>query len=198
MNSLWQQIKNLFQAAEESSPSQPVLKSEIKRSEEQQADYESWKNGLPKRRLLDWIHAEYANYLIAPDEVATSIDFINIRTTRGFAIHFYKLDYSLRDITHFFDLLKELLRKVGYRTYTSDSRTYNRPNWVEQLDRHYLKPPIVTRERGEKIKQTFGNVTIELLFRNDEPYQLKFSATSYNDRNYEEAEGFDALMGVLK
>ena len=197
MSSLWQQIKNLFQAVEQSSPSQPVVKSAIKRSEGQQSDYESWKSGLSKRHLLKWIQAEYVNYLINPDEVDNSIDFINIRVTRGIAIHFYKLNYPLRDINHLFDFLKEQLRNFGYRPYTSDSRTYNRPDWVEQLDRHYLKPPILPREPGEKVNQKFGNITIELLFRNDKPYQLKFSATSYNDRNYMEAEGFDALMEVF-
>lgn len=198
MSSLWQQIKKLFQVAEQSSPSQPVLKSAIKRSEDQQSDYESWKNGLSRRRLVDWLHAEYVNYLISQEEVDPSIDFINVRATRGFAIHFYKLNYPLRDINHLFDFLKEQLRNFGYRPYTSDSRTYNRPGWVEQLDRHYLKPPIIFRENGERIDQKFGNITIELLFRNDKAYQLKLSATSYHDRNYKEADGFDDLMGVLK
>ncbi len=198
MPSLWDQIKQLFQSVEKSSPSQPVLKGPIKRTEEELADYEKWKSGLSQKRLFDWIHNEYATYLVEPGEVAESIDFVNVRATYGFAIHFYKLNYPLRDITHLFDLLKEKLRDVSYRSSNSSSRTYNRPNWVERLDRHYLKPPIVFIEDGVQMDQRFGNVTIELLFRNDKPHQLKFSATSYNDRNYKKAESFDGLMEVLR
>lgn len=198
MASLWEQIKQLFQTVEESSPSQPVLKAVIKRSEAELADYEKWKPGLSKRRLFDWIHNEYATYKIDPEHLDEGIDFIDVRATRGFAIHFYKLNYPLRDINHLFDLLKEQVRQIGYRPYTSDSRTYNRPSWVERLDRHYLKPPIKFLEDGVRIDQKFGNITIELLFRNDKPYQLKFSATSYNDRNYKKAESFDDLMGIIR
>ncbi|MFK7808995.1 MAG: hypothetical protein AB8F74_14415 [Saprospiraceae bacterium] len=199
MPSLWDQIKQLFKTVEESSPSRPVVKSTIKRSEEELADYEKWKPGLSAKRLVDWIHNEYATHLIDPEQVDESIDFINVRATYGFAIHFYKMNYPLRDITHLFDLLKEKMRTTaGYRSYTSNSRTYNRPKWVERLDRHYLKPPIIFLEDGVRIDQKFGNVTIELLFRNDEPYQLKFSATSYVDRNYKKAEGFGDLMEVLR
>ena len=198
MPSIWEQIKQLFQTVEKSSPSQPVLKSLLKRTDDELADFEKWRSGLSQKRLVDWIHNEYATYLVDPNEVAESIDFINIRATRGFAIHFYKLNYPLRDITHLFDLLKEQLRQINYRSYTSDTRTYNRPNWVERLDRHYLKPPIVFMEDGVRLDQRLGNITRELLFRNDKPYQLKFSATSYVDRNYKPAENFDELMGVLR
>ena len=198
MPSLWQQIKKLFQTAEQSNISQPVVKSVIKRSEEEQSDYESWKNGLSKHQLLNWLQSEYVNYLVNPVEVNSSFDFIDIRATRGFAIHFYELNYPHRDINHLFDFLKEQVRKVGYRPYTSNSRIYQGANWVERLDRHYLKPPILSREKGEQIDQKYGNITIELLFRNDKAHQLKFSATSYNDRNYKEAESFDALMQAIQ
>jgi hypothetical protein len=198
MPSLWEQIKELFQSVEKSSASQPVLKGPIKRSEDELADFDKWKSGLSQKHLFDWIHNEYATYLVEPEQLAESIDFINIRATRGFAIHFYKLNYPLRDINHLFDLLKEQLRNVGYKGNNSSSRTYNRPNWVERLDRHYLKPPIAFVEDGVRMDQRFGNVTIELLFRNDKPHLLRFSATSYVDRNYEKAENFDDLMKVLR
>ncbi len=115
----------------------------------------------------------------------------------GFAIHFHKTNYPIRDITHLFDFLKEQVRNIGYRSYTSNSRSYNRLDWVEQLDRHYLKPPIIFREKGELIDQRFGNITIELIYRNSKAFQLKFSATRYPDRVYKKADSFDELMGVI-
>ena len=42
-----------------------------------------------------------------------------------------------------------------------------------------------------------GNITIELVLRNDKPHQLRFRATSYNDRLYAEADAFKELFQGL-
>ncbi len=197
--SLWEEIKKIFQSAEESQPYQPVLRSAIERSEEEQLDYDNWKGTLSKRRLLDWVNAEYVNHLVNPEHVDQSMDFLNTRSSNGFVIHFHKTQYPIRDVMHLFDFLQERVLTLGYRKYTSDSRTYNRPNWVERIDRHYLKPSInFGRAKGEKVNQRFGNITIEVLMRNDKVHNLKFSATSYSDHKFQEADSFDELMrGIM-
>jgi len=193
--SFWEQIKKIFQSAEDSKPYQPVVREAISRTESELTDYEQWKNTLAKRRLLDWLQAEYVNFLVNPKHVDASLDFLKTRSSNGFVIHFHKTQYPLRDVTHFFDYLKERVLLLGYRKYTSDTRTYNRPNWVETINRHYLKPSInFGRAQGEKVNQRFGNITIEVLFRDEKVYNLKFSATSYSDYKYEPADDFDGLM----
>ena len=47
---------------------------------------------------------------------------------------------------------------------------------------------------GEKAGQAFGNINIELLLRNDKVMNLKFSATTYRDHQFEEAGDFNELM----
>ena len=197
--SFWEQIKKIFQSAEDSKPYQPVLKSAIERSEEEREDYDKWKNTLSKRRLLDWINAEYVNHLVNPEHVDPSMDFLNTRSSNGFVVHFHKTQYPIRDVMHFFDFLKERVLTMGYRKYTSDSRTYNRPNWVERVDRHYLKPSLkLGRAEDGRVNQRFGNITIEVLLRNEKVHNLKFSATSYTDHKYKEADDFDELMQGIK
>ena len=94
--------------------------------------------------------------------------------------------------------MKERILDLGYKSYLSDTRTYNKKDWVEQLDRHYLKPPSNLRVAGkEKMDQRFGNVTVELLYKNDKIYLLKFRATVYNDHLYKKGEDFNELMKAV-
>ena len=50
---------------------------------------------------------------------------------------------------------------------------------------------------GQKIDQCYGNITIELTLRNDQPHLLTFRATSYSDRLYADAADFHELMQSL-
>ena len=197
MDNIWIYFKSLFAKAEQSSPSQPLIHELIERSDSEADDYQRWKNTLVCRRLMDWLDNQYAVYRVLPQDVDEGLDFLDTPSSKGFVIHFHHTRYSLRDATHFFDYLKEQVLGLGYRPQISDTRTYNRSSWVETVERHYLKPRPhfpVEEEMGGKIDQKFGNILIELELRNDLAYNLRFRATSYNDRLYEEAEDFQELM----
>ncbi|MEM8909545.1 MAG: hypothetical protein AAGD05_16985 [Bacteroidota bacterium] len=198
MAEFWKKIKSLFSASEQSSPSQPVIHEVIERTPGEQADYQQWKKTLASRRLLDWLNGQYIAYSHDPEHTDESIDFLNTPSSKGFVIHFHQTRYPAREVTHLFDYLKEKVLDMEYRTYLSDYRTYNRPKWVETVQRHYLKPPNNFRKLSkEKLQQKFGNITIELLFRNEQIHNLKFSATAYRDRLFEDAEEFKKLMQGL-
>ncbi len=198
MSDFWKSIKNIFKAAEESTSNQPVIHEVIKRSEKELADYERWKETVGKRRFLDWLRSEHSNYKKDPHSTDAAIDFLNTPSTKGFVIHFYRMRYNNWEIIHFFDFLKEQVLALDYKSYLSDTRTYNRKDWVERTDRHYLKPPTNIRnpELGN-FDQRFGNITIEIVFRNEKIYLLKFSASIYKDRLYKEAEEFDELLKAI-
>ncbi|MCB0641198.1 MAG: hypothetical protein KDC44_06140, partial [Phaeodactylibacter sp.] len=59
---LFSYIKQLFQAAEESSPSVPVLHEVLELSPAEQEDFEQWSKNLVRRRLTDWLHEQYVIY----------------------------------------------------------------------------------------------------------------------------------------
>ncbi|MEL6866735.1 MAG: hypothetical protein AAFP19_20095 [Bacteroidota bacterium] len=199
MADFWQYLKNIFQSAEQSSPNQPVIHESLERSEEEQAGFVRWKKTLAKKRLLDWLNGEYVRFLINPKEIDEAIDFLQTPSSKGFVIHFNKTRYPQQEVIYFFDYLKERVLDIPYRTYLSDLRTYNRPKWVETVQRHYLKPPSQLRQypAPKQMDQRYGNITIELLLRNDKVHQLKFQATSYRDHLYQKAEGFKGLMQEL-
>lgn len=196
MPNLWEQFKNLFKEAEQSSPSNPLIHEMIKREEVEIKDFNYWKNTLVRRRLIDWLNDQYAIYLIRPNDIDEALDFLDSPSSKGFVIHFFRTQYSRRDVTHFFDYLKERVLELDYRVQISDTRTYNRENWVETVERHYLKPKPDFERKG-KINQQFGNVTIEFELRNDAVYNLKFRATSYKDHLFKDAREFKELMQLV-
>ena len=196
MADFWEYFKNLFRKAEESSPSDPLIHEVIKRSEEELADFKVWSESLVRRRLLDWLFDQYAIYRVLPEDIDEAIDFLNTPSSKGFAVYFYKTQYSIRDTRHFLDYLKEKVRALKYRVQISDTRTYKKGDWIETVERHYLKPP-PNFEPGKKLKQAFGNITLELVFRDEKPYVLKFQATVYKDSLFEDAEEFKELMQLV-
>lgn len=196
MADLWSYIKGLFKEAEESSPSNPAVHEIIKRTDSEREDFEFWKKTLVCRRMLDWLSHQYALFQVLPDDVDEALDFLNTPSSKGFVIHFHKTRYSLRDVTHLLDYLKEKVQGFNYRVQVSDSRTFSRYSWVENVQRHYLKPRI-NFEVNEQINQQYGNITIDATFRNDQPYQLRFRATAYTDNLYKKADAFKYLMQQL-
>ena len=197
MANFWDNIKKLFQVGGESSPSNPAIHEVIARSEEEKADFTRWKETIVCKRLVNWLGDQYALYRVLPGDVDEAIGFLNTPSSKGFVIHFSQTQYSLRDATHLLDLLCERVRVLRYSPQVSDRRTFSRGDWVETVERHYLKPRTDFRKDGP-FEQRFGNVMIELVLRNEQPHHLKFSATSYTDSKYREAEDFQALMqGVM-
>jgi hypothetical protein len=194
MSDFWKKIKNVFSAAEESSSINPTIHEVIERSKEQLADYEHWKNSLAARRLIDWLKNEYFTYLTSPKNIDRSIDFLNSTSKKGFVIHFSNMQYRMEEITFLFDYLKEKVKELPYRTYVSDTRIYPKNDFVETIHRHYLKPSLKLKVAGQKAGQAFGNITIEMLLKNDQIVDLKFSATTYRDHQFEEAGDFSDLM----
>ncbi len=197
MDKLWSYFKSLFDKAEESSPSQPLIHEMIERSSEEREDYERWASSLVRRRLTDWITNQYAIHLTDPHHVDEGLDFLDTPSSKGFVVHFHQTRYSRRDATHLFDYLKHRVLALEYRTQISDLRTYNRSGWVETIERHYLKPgPTLRKQKQEdgRFLQKYGNIMIELELRNEQVYNLRFRATSYKDSLFREPRDFEELM----
>jgi hypothetical protein len=198
---LWQYVKDLFKAEQESSSIKPFIQEPLERLENETESYEIWKRTLAKQRLLDWLNIQYATFTMSGEsEIDKTIDFLNTPTSKGFVIHFNDKFHNRKDIIYLFDYLKERVLEMNYKPYMSDTRTYNQTrndkNWVETIERHYLKPRFKVLE-DNTFDQRFGNIKIELLFRNDVIRNLQFSATRYHDRNYKEANTFNDLMREL-
>ena len=169
--------------------------------------------------MRTWLREAYEHYLQHGAPPSRAVDFLDTDSSKGFVIHFDELQYS-REEAEFFQLL---LRASGviapvtrpdgtaekrYRTQVADAKAYSKAGVTERTDRYYLKPRLVLHEdpaiaaapnghTADQFGQGFGNILIELVTRNDRPYRLRFSATIYHDRVYQEAESFGALMRLV-
>ena len=201
MASFWQKISSLFDAAENSSPTEPAVHEVIRRDDTELQAYEQWKRTLSRRRLLDWLTDQYALHQTTGN-TDRAVDFLDTPSSKGFVIHFSQTQYGTAEISHFFHYLKERILDLNYRTQISDRRVYSRPDWVETQERHYLKPR--TRQqrltgpggRGS-LDQQFGNISVELELRDDLPFNLRLRATTYQDALYNTPETFRALMVAI-
>ncbi len=196
MASFWQHITQLFQSAASSTAEQPAIHELLLRDERVQEDYNKWKQSLVLRRLLNWLGDQYAIYCVLPQDIDQGLDFLQTPSSQGFVIYFNRTNYSLRETSHFLDYLKERVLTLDYKSQLSDVKTYMRTEQVETTERHYLKPRPKFDESGRMLQQ-FGNVLIELVIRNEKPYQLRFQATTYRDHNYLPPAAFRDLMQRL-
>ena len=196
MTNVWDFFKNFFREAEQSSASRPILREALERSPETKETFEDWKDTLVCRRIISSLAEGYAMYQSMPESVDRALTFLNTPSTKGFAIHFSQTDYSRQDASYLLDLFQGKVRLFNYRLQHSDTRTWSEKDWVQTVERYYLKPRQSWAE-GQKIDQLFGNITIELTLRNDQPYLLTFRATCYSDRLYADAADFHELMQAL-
>lgn len=196
MADIWNYFTRLLGRFEKSSPAEPMIHELINRSTEELADFDFWKTTIVKHRLLNWLADQYAIFQLNPEQIDEGIDFLDTPSSKGFAIHFYHTQYSRRDAQHLFDFLKTKILQLNYHTQISDMRSYNKSSWVETVERHYLKPRIAF-DSSEKYTQQYGNVTIENVYRNDQPHQLRFRATVYADRQFQQPFAFKELFNEL-
>jgi len=197
MDGLWEKVVKLFQSAEESSAQQPVIHELIQRSSADEMAYDNFKGNHVHSGLLDWIQEQFKVSEQKNQELDGGIHFLDLPSSKGFLIDFKNTNYNKSEIISFFDDLKMRVLDFGYKSYVSDTRTYPKFNYVENIERHYLKPRVSAEEMTSGIDQRFGNINIELLSRNDVIWHLKFSATIYEDHLYQKAQTFSELITRL-
>lgn len=196
MAGFWQKLFGMAKTIEESSLGNPAVHELIARSDDELVDYQRWKTTFVPRRMLQWIGEQYSVSLHRSNDTDLTIDFLDTPSSQGFIVHIHQTNYSRREATFLFDYFKERIQTLNYRSQISDRRTYNRRDWVETVEKHYLKPRH-TFEQGKKLDQQFGNVMIELELRNDVVHNLRLRATHYVDHNYLPPQSFADLMGIL-
>ncbi len=175
---------------------EPLSHMLLKRTEGELESYFNWKDTKCHKDLLSYISQNYKVWKETPCEQCDGIDFIKMSSFRGFIVHFMDLDRDCSEVRHLFDYLKERIKMLGYRSYVSDVKEFQKTRWIEKVERHYLKPKLKFDDDGKQ-QQHFGNINIELLFRDEEPLHLKFSVCTYNDRQFTEARTFDDLLQLI-
>ncbi|MDX5319721.1 MAG: hypothetical protein LPK45_01535, partial [Bacteroidota bacterium] len=125
-------------------------------------------------------------------------DIIQTPTYDMFILHEME-EWEENDYRYVMDFWRERILDQGYIAYMSDSRTDVLDGGIRQrIERHYLKPNVFDAiKQGLPVDRKYGNLTLELVFLNNEVDYLKLTMGFYHERNRARAMGLDKLMEVL-
>ncbi len=96
--------------------------------------------------------------------------------------------------TFLMEYIRERLEEEGYRLVHADRKLTEKGKEVYSLEKYYLKPPL---SPDIPIDQLFGNVIVELSFRNNKPSKFKMIVNIYSDRLYQKPRQFEDLIYLL-
>jgi hypothetical protein len=182
----------------------PIISEEIKRGDSFKNAYFKWLNEGNYRWLLQKIHQGYE--LKTKNESADlQIHLLKSSGANGFAVS-YSLLMDDKDLQFLLDYLKDRILLLDYKVYTSDRRIFDRKEYVETIEKHYLKP-ITNKIIPENahyhpdnkaiFDQMYGNIIIEYISIDDKPSFLRLMRHYYSDFLYMPARPFEELVNYL-
>ena len=198
MNKLWKLLQSRIRRAENKDSSKiPFLHEAIDLDAFPIQSYEEWKGNANHTLIQQRLRQAFFNYQVSERSEDKAFEFFTSSSSNGFAI-FQQESYTLTVWDYRFlqlDIASKL-RELGYVLKLSDVRSKSKLNGVEQIFRYYLKPSVKLKE-GKRAVQLFGNVSLEVILRDDKPYMFKCLANSYNDQHFHPARPFDELVNLL-
>ncbi|MCS7004978.1 MAG: hypothetical protein NZM38_06590 [Cytophagales bacterium] len=168
----------------------------IKRQAHHVRAYNEWRHSKRFQQMLAEILDAYMIKKQKGDN-NLSVHLYESPQANGWAITCSKFDYSPEEYRNFFDYLKEKVLALNYFLQFSERRMTDKGDFVETLEKYYLKPHIPLQDFQQPFHQLYGNITIDYIVVDDTPSYIKFLSTVYNDRYYNKPLPFDELVAYL-
>ncbi|MFN3939578.1 MAG: hypothetical protein ACK4IY_03260 [Chitinophagales bacterium] len=178
-----------------SNPAIPYLHEMLVRDAAYNAKWNKW---FFSNRYLE-IQKMFQTDYLDPDETELKESLVRhfANANESVKILYTHTKFETYEMQFIADALKyTILQKLPYKTYMSDVRHFIRKDYVEVIERHYLKPKFVLLD-GAVMVQQFGNIIIENRIIDNDPYDLQLRAHSYSGHNYAPAQEFYALLEIL-
>jgi len=198
MSKLWDFITGRSKKTKAPVAERPFLHESVDLKKYPMVDFLSWHSEGRANDILDDVAEAYRNYLIREQNDATAVDIMLGPSSNGWILHCKDYDFTAVEYKHLLYLLQQRLTEYGYIVNMADIRSRERSTYIETIYRHYLKPSLRhMTTKGAQANQLYGNVTMELVSRDGNPYIVKLLANSYTDQNYQAAGDFSELMQIL-
>jgi hypothetical protein len=170
------------------------------RNDAQQITHRQWLQTRAFDAWLAFFKKQYNNYHCGCKLASCDnrLVFNVAKCTRGFVLNFDEKIHNALDFQHLFDYFAQAFVEHGYTLQAADKRTYTCPSdKKETIERYYLKPPTTCLTEG-KVEQCFGNITLTLHARNNEPIYLQCRAAHYRDMTlFQPSHSLDKLVACL-
>lgn len=148
--------------------------------------------------LKSKIKCAFFHFKTGTNDFSDPVQYMDKDNSKGFVILLSRLpkEYSLQDFRLFQHVITQKIVDYRYVIKVSDIRSAYIGNQLQKTYRYYHKPTLKIQQ-SMPINQLFGNITTELILRDDQPYLLRVMAHKYSDRNYADAEGIDKMMEII-
>ena len=173
----------------------PFIQEELKRSEKERYEFDDWKTEKRFEAFNKLLEKQF-NLSKERKNNPAICTFMNQQKASGFVLYFDD-DFSADDFRFYMDYLHQKVLNLGYRKYLSDFKQYVRKDHVQRIERHYVKPKLTRDPKATQANQRYGNITIELHFKDEKVRYLKLLVSVYSDRLYSQAWPFEDLMEKL-
>lgn len=146
--------------------------------------------------LIDSLALGYIDFR-ATQKGTSKFHFIKQNGINGFGIELRQFDFTILDWRKFQFFLKHQLSTFRYVTHLQNVTSKSDLGNLLMTYKYYLKPSLklMTEMPSE---QLYGNITIELVLKNDKPFRLLLRANYYSDRNYKAELEFEKIFKYLK
>jgi len=189
-------IKNkLFPQDRAANPKVPLVSGPLKRSDRERASYFSWLNEHRYKYLIAQFAEAYQGKLKS-EAHRLNVHAFQSPYANGFALTYHH-DIGTGEFQHLFDHLKDKTLQLGYRLQIQERKMFDKGEYVETVEKYYLKPPVQDLEEGKLIDQLYGNILLENILIDDQPSYMKYLASIYSDRLYTKALPFAQLVDHL-
>lgn len=197
-NKLWEWILGRPQPKKAVGKPLQLIKESFDYKEWDQKINPSWLSSENYSDLKSKIKCAFFHFKTGTHGFSDPVQYMDKDNSKGFVILLSRLakEYSLDDYRRFQHVITQRLMDYRYVVKVSDIRSTYIGSQLQKTYRYYHKPSLKIQQ-SMPINQLFGNITTELILRDDEPYLLRIMAHKYSDRNYADAEGLDKMMEVI-
>ncbi|WP_026955758.1 hypothetical protein [Algoriphagus vanfongensis] len=185
-------LKKVFRGSEQT----PINhKENFTFKEEELAESKSWIASDTGRETLELI---YRNFHLKRTQIANrpEVHLFQSPYANGFAVS-YDEPFTKGSFSALFLAFSERVLDLGYRQVSLDRKLEEVNQQVKATEKFYFKPPLQKTAENELISQLYGNISLEKITIDNQPSYIKFLATVYSDRLFQDALPFDQLIDHL-
>lgn len=190
-------LKNIF--TRNDNPVIGVAVHEVlTRNPREEKAFNAWKLTPAYNQLLEEIsHAYYYKKTGIRSDI--TIHLFQSDYANGFAVS-YLPRIGKRHFQYLFDVFKERVTAMSYRTVNADRQIIDKKSYVETREKYYLKPPISLQEVESTVtpsEQLYGNVSVEHVLADNQPQYIKVLVSIYSDRLFTHPLSYDEFIERL-
>lgn len=175
-------------------PSSNLIKKPLKRSEKFKISYQKWQENQSYNFLIRSIFEEWDTRIeiSAPE---ASFFYYDTEKSNGF-LYYFDVGSNTDDVNYLVQLFADRVKELGYMINHQEEEVTEAESFLKTKQVIYLKPKLKYRMETP-YRQLYGNIHIECVWHDGEPYYIKVMANYFSDRAYDLPSSFDELVAHL-